>query len=423
MRDGVVVEATSAADNTARGAEPSAAERYVQALAALPGAEHVAVVDVAGERVLGEWGGPPGSARAVLDRAHRAADPSHHGRREFEDVVATTGSAFHLSRLVLAGPGHPESVWVAVRINRVRGNLTWSRGVLAGLAGPAGAAARPATPAREVDRAQSETADDAPRGPHAEGAASASRAPAVVAPPPPIRAPATSQSAVPIAPPAAPKAQVALNATAAPKGPVAPTPSAGADTSTSVAVPASISVWTATREPSTTRSETGESRTAETAIPETAATLELAASELAVPAARTSPENRPDPSSGGPDQRSSFAPVMVVPPPPSPVPDDGRSEEPAPMPAPIITAPPLLSDGRGVEGEPAVGFSPEESGDGRAPDDDRPRLPLRAPGVQLVPRPPSHTAVTPTRPATSGTDATAEPSVLRRLISGLRRPS
>jgi hypothetical protein len=433
----VVVQTTSAADDPAREAEPSGAERYVEALSVLPGAEYVAVVDVAGERVLGEWGGPPGSARAVLDRARRDADPSRHGRRELDDIVSTTSSAFHLSRLVLAGPGHPESVWVAVRINRARGNLTWSRGVLAGLGGPAGASiARPATPAREGQRAHSEAADDAPSDPHAEGAASASHVPAVVPPPPPPPAPAaTSPSAAPVAAPPAPKAQVALKTTAAPKGPIAPTASAGTGTSTSgTAATSSSTSWTVTgapsttepetREPSTTEPETGEPSTAETAIAETAMTVELVAPWPTVPAARTSPENQPEPSLPGPDRRSSFAPVMVVPPPPSPVPDDGTTEEPAPMPAPTITAPPLLSDGRGVEGGPAAG--PDESREPGSPDHARPGLPQRTPGVHLVPRLPSPTAVPPSRPATPETGATAftdEPSALRRLINGLRRPS
>jgi hypothetical protein len=439
----VVLQATSAADDAARGtessgAESSGAERYAEALAVLPGAEHVAVVDVAGERVLAEWGGPPGSARAVLDRARREADPSRHGRRELDDIVSTTGSAFHLSRLVLAGPGHPESVWVAVRINRARGNLTWSRGVLAGLGGPAGASvARAATPAREVHSARSEAADDAPRASQEEGAASASYAPAVVPPPPPPAPAITSQSAAPVAAPPAPKAQVVLKATAAPltlkatpaapTGPVATTASASTGTSPSgTAATSSSTSRTATREPSTTDSETGEPSAADTAIAETATTAELVAPRPTVPAARTSPENRPEPPPAGPDRRSSFAPVMVVPPPPSPVPDDGTSEEPAPMPAPIITAPPLLSDGRGVEGGPAALSGPDESGEAGPPDHARPGLPQRTPGVHLVPRLPSPTSVPPSRPATSGTGATAftdEPSALRRLINGLRRPS
>jgi hypothetical protein len=281
VRDGVVVETTSAADDVARGAEASGADRYVEALAALPGAEHVAVVDVAGEQILGEWGGPPGSARAVLDRARRAADPSRRGRRELEDAVSTTASAFHLSRLVLAGPGHPESVWVAVRISRARGSLTWSRGVLAGLDGPAAAPlARSAPPKVELPQGDDEAADPPP---------------ASVVPPPP----------------------------------------AAASTKILVALTASVKVATSAQVPTA----------AETAI-----TVELAAPEPSVPAARPSPEDGPEddpePLSPVPEQRSSFAPVMVVPPPASPVPDDGTTEEPAPMPAPTITAPPLTDEPR-----------------------------------------------------------------------------
>ncbi len=422
----MVVQATSTADDAARGAEPSGAQRYVEALAVLPGAEHVAVVDIAGERVLGEWGGPPGSARALLERAREAADPSRRGRRELEDLVSTIGPAFHLSRLVLAGPGHPESVWVAVRIDRARGNLTWAKGILAGLGGPAGASfARSATPAGDVRRAHAEATADVPRAPHGEGAASASHAPAVVPPPPAPpdhrrrrqllrsrprrhrRSPRHRRSRpapeVPPAPearsapevPVVPKAQVTLKATAGPKGPVAAS-----------------------------------------AVAEAAATVELVVPRPTVPAARTSPENRPEPSlpdqsvpgqsMSGQDRKSSFAPVMVVPAPPSPVPDDGTCEEPAPMPAPIITAPPLLPDGRVDDGGPPAGSGPDGSGEAGTPDQARPEYSQRNPGVQLVPRIPGPSAVRPPRPATSGTDATAftdEPSVLRRLIHGLRRPS
>ncbi|MCD2191866.1 hypothetical protein LQ327_00485 [Actinomycetospora endophytica] len=432
VRSGVIAEAATAGDGAAHREKPSAAERYVQVLAVLPGAEHVAVVDVSGERVLGEWGGPPGSAQVVIDRARRAADPSRPGRRELEDVVSTIGTAFHLSRLVLAGPGHPESMWVAVRINRVQGSLTWSRGVLAGLGGPAG----------DVHRDHVGPAHEQPPGPHEQDPALPSRAPAVVPPPPPppTSIPSTSPSEIPRAVPATRTApttegssngQVTLTATAphawkatlTPTATVAPETSEAPDTSTPKrAAPATVASRAAIPEASTTGSGTEESSVADAAIADIAATVELAASHLSVPGARASSENRPEPLTLGPDRRSPFAPVITVLPPPSPVPEDGTTEEPAPMPAPIIIAPPLSCDRRPVEGEPAIDSGPDESGESGLLDPS----PRHTPGVRLVPRLPSPAALPSSRPASSVAHATAftdEPSVLKRLIYCLRRPS
>lgn len=359
----MVAQAASAADDEVREDEPGPARRYVEALAGLPGVEHVAVVDVSGQRVLAEWGGPAGSADAVLDRARRATDPAHRGRRELEDTVSTTASAFHLSRLVLPGAGQPESVWVALRVDRERGSLAWSRAALAGLGGAPGTAfAVPSSPVRggapvpEVPDAEShgEAVPIAAAAPPAP-AAPAPAAPALAAPhapaapavlPPPRAVPDPPRPAGPAGPPPVPaaagpaapaasagdvvprartasKARVALTARAAPplpEGPVAPEP--GPDT-------------------------------AEVAVAGAAATVELVLPAPFVPAARPSPETDPEPPAPVAERRSSFAPVMVVLPPPSPVPDDGTTEEPAPMPAPIIIAPDPAADMPAPAGGPA----------------------------------------------------------------------
>jgi hypothetical protein len=96
------------------------------------------------------------------------------------------------------------------------------------------------------------------------------------------------------------------------------------------------------------------------------------------------------------------------------------------MPAPIITAPPLPSAGLGVGSEPAAGSGPDGAAEAGPSDDVRPGLARRTPGVPLTPRPPASPAAPLSRPATSTAGATAfmdEPSVIRRLIKGLRRPS
>ncbi|MDL5160590.1 hypothetical protein [Actinomycetospora termitidis] len=268
-----MAQATPAAEETPREDTTGSAERYVEVLAGLPGAEHVAVVDVSGQHVLGEWGGPEGSADALLERAHAAA--SRTGRRELEDVVSTTPAAFHLSRLVLAGPGHPESVWVGLRVNREQGSLAWSKAALAGLDGPlAPLATRIPTPR------------EAPPGPEASPEPPA---PTVVLAPAPLPSP----------PRAAGKVHVTLTAR--------------------VATPVVV------QEPAADPSEV-------------ATTVEL---RLPEPAA---PEHQPEPPAA-PGPRSSFAPVLTVAAPPSPVPDDGTTEEPAPMPAPVVYAPDPADEG------------------------------------------------------------------------------
>lgn len=380
-------EATSTVDDVTSAAGSRAVQRYVDALAALPGAEHVAVVDVAGTRVLGEWGGPAGSARALLDRARRAAEPSRPGRRELDDVVSTTGSTLHLSRLILAGPGHPDSVWVAVRIDRARGSLTWSRGILSGLDGAGVPPRRPETPGREVHQGPAEGAAEE----HRLTAASSPQRPTVV-PPPPVGAVATASSSSPaLAPtPLASKSWVALRATAAPP----PTTEIAAEISPTAASPSAAS--------------------------EAVITDELATFEPIVPAARPSPENAIVSSAPEALPPSSFAPVMVVPPPASPVPDDGTSEEPAPMSAPTITAPPLEA-----ERPTDIDSSPGEVGV-ELLDDDRSGRPDGRPAVPLVPRHPSPAvlpATPPCPPESGGPASTDEPTALRRLFHGLRRPS
>lgn len=275
----MVAQVTPTVDD--REDEPGPVHPYVEALTGLPGVEHVAVVDVSGQHVLGEWGGPAGSADSLLARAREAADRT--GRRELEDVVSTTPSAFHLSRLVLAGPGHPESVWVGLRVDRAQGSLPWSRAALAGLDGPTGAPV-PRIPAPR----------DAPSG------GPAVPAPRVVPPPPvPVMAPAPAVPA---------RVHVTLTARAAAPAPVAPPP------------PSDV--------------------TAETALVEVPTTVELRVPTPQPPEPQPpEPEPEPERLAAAPERRSSFAPVLTVAPPPSPVPDDGTTEEPAPMPAPVVYAP------------------------------------------------------------------------------------
>ncbi|WP_433798829.1 hypothetical protein [Actinomycetospora sp. CA-084318] len=289
-----MAQATSAEDDAAdeHPAEPT--HPYVEALTGLPGVEHVAVVDVSGRRVLGEWGGPAGSADPLLERARAAADRT--GRRELSDVESTTPSAIHLSRLVLANPDHPESVWVAVRIDRAQGNLAWSRAALAGLDHPAG------LPRIPVPRAASERPVATP--PEVGPAVPAQR----VVPPPPVRASGPVPTPVPPPPPAplaVPPTRAHVTLTARPVPPPPGAPQDGAETT-------------------------------ETAVPEVATTVELAAPALPEP---------PEPVAQ-PVRATSFAPVMVVAPPPAPVPDDGSFEEPAPMPYPVVFAPDPTADGQ-----------------------------------------------------------------------------
>ena len=395
--DDVLGQTTSTTDAVASEAEASPAQRYLEALVVLPGAEHVVVVDVSGQRILAEWGEPEGSTLAVLDRARRAADPSRNGRRQLEDITSTTASAFHLSCFVIAGPGRPESFWVGLRVDRSRGNLTWSKGALTRLNGLGGLPSS-VTPAGE-EHPVVPVADDA------EVAAPAAPAPTVVSPPAP---PSPAPAAPPVAAPS--KARIALTARAVPL------------TFTTPDAPESLP---ATPRDAVPTADTGdEPDTADTATAEPATTVEMATPPPVVPAARTSSENRPEPSTPAPPRQSSFAPVMVVLPPPAPIPDDGTFEEPAPMPAPMIVAPDLPVAGRAVETEDTVAPAADEAGAGdsapirpasihpvpvrRTPEVRHPAVRLPAPVPSAPPRPPA--------PA-----PTHEPTITRRLFHGLRR--
>ncbi|WP_157647683.1 hypothetical protein [Actinomycetospora chiangmaiensis] len=362
-----MAQATSAADDMAGEGDPDPTHPYVEALTGLPGVEHVAVVDVSGQHVLGEWGGPAGSADPLLARARAAADRT--GRRELEDVVSTTPSAFHLSRLVLAGPGHPESVWVALRVDRSQGSLPWSRAALAGLDGPTGAPVlRPRIPA--------------PRDPDGPDVAGPSvPAPRIVPPPPaPVLAPARV-----VSPPVAPPMPVAM--------PVAPAPRVHVALTARVATPAPA----VAAGPVPDTAETAVASVAEVAVAQVVEVAEVAqvvevaeVAEVAEtveiglprPVAPVAGVEAPAPE---PTRRSSFAPVMVVLPPPSPVPEDGSTEEPAPMPYPVIIAPDPVD---------------------RAVAED-------VPDAEVTPD-----ATEPTDDAPAESD---EPRVMRRLIHGLRR--
>ncbi len=153
---------------------PDALARFVDGLAALPGAEYVLVVDAEGERVRGETGGPPEADLAVLAWARRVASVSRERRQTFEDLVLTTDTAFHLVRMVPVDPGAPESdaAWVTVRIDRARGNLAWSRRTLAGLGAPsatAGPRALTATSSRDQEPAPGPAAGRVPTAGPARG--------------------------------------------------------------------------------------------------------------------------------------------------------------------------------------------------------------------------------------------------------------
>ncbi|NMO93034.1 hypothetical protein [Actinomycetospora sp. TBRC 11914] len=174
-----------------------------------------------------------------------------------------------------------------------------------------------------------------------------------------------------------------------------------------------------------------------------------------VPAARTSAEDPPAPPVPAPrDPNNLFAPVVVVPPPPSPVPEDDTTEMPAPMPAPVIHAVPLEVARPEPAEEPDAApddAAPDEAGpDDAAPDaettddavpageetaeagdepvvEELPDLPRRRPGSHLpagLPATPRSVPAVRPAAAVAGTAAfTTEPSVLRRLIDGLRRLS
>lgn len=397
----MVAQATSTADDAASEDEPGPVHPYVGALTGLPGVEHVAVVDISGQHVLGEWGGPAGSADPLLARAREAAERS--GRRELEDVVSETPSAFHLSRLVLAGPGHPESVWVALRVARAQGSLPWSRAALAGLDGPTGAPMlRPRIPAPR----------DADDGPMVTGAGPAVPTPRVVPPPP---GPAVVPGPVPVRPP---RVQVART----PR--VVPVPATAAEPEIAQ-----------TTEIAEAAQSTGTTAAAEAARPDMVVEVPRAevpvTVELRLPPAPV-PERRPEPPAAEPVRRSSFAPVMVVAPPPSPVPDDDRTEEPAPMPAPVIFAPDPAAELRDDEPRDDEPWDDEPTA---TPADVTADVPTGAPAadVAVAPKAPEP-GPAPAEPATPAPPAAPEarqapaaaanpdePRVMRRLIHGFRR--
>ena len=133
-----------------------------------------------------------------------------------------------------------------------------------------------------------------------------------------------------------------------------------------------------------------------------------------VPPAREPADERPAPEIPAPRSGSLFAPVVVVPPPPSPV-DDDTTEVPAPVPYPIITAPPLEPPAAEPAAEDAAETEPDPE-----PEVTPAGLPRRVPGTHLaVPAPPPAPAPTPAGIPGWNTEV----SVLRRLLTGLRRLS
>lgn len=166
----------------------------------------------------------------------------------------------------------------------------------------------------------------------------------------------------------------------------------------------------------------------------------LVSAEAVVPAARTSAGDAPAPAVPAPREAGLFAPVVVVPPPPSPVPEDDTAEMPAPMPAPVVTLEPSTApqEGSADTTDPPETPSDETASDETEPDEAEsdeaesdeaglPDLPRRDPGAHM----PSGLSATPRNvpavhpaAAAAGTAAFSnEPSVLRRLIDGLRRLS
>lgn len=496
------------------------------ALADLPGARYVLAVDASGERVRGELGGPPESDLAVLSWARRLADVSRERGRAMEDVVLTTGTAFHLVRSV---PGIGEDLWVVLRIDRERGNLALARRALAALGtrGPAGPRAlsagpttsaapssgsfpapRPVPPmsgsfpapvaARQdgpVTGSFSGPGSGRPEGPvtgsfsgpgsgRPDGPVTGSfpaAMPSAGAPVPPAPRPAPDRDlprrvprsgagvpALAFLPPSTPAARPGLapeeipppppvavvlpparvdgpvgapDATNAPStqagdpgksaaarvnGPVgapdatnAPSTSAGEpeepDQSASARVDGAVDAPDATEAPSTSADPRTPGMWDPRRRPLTIRQNRTWRTPPEVPAAREAAEPvvAPVPEIPAPRTGSLFAPVVVVPPPPSPV-DDDTTEVPAPVPYPIITAPPLAP-----APEP-VASAPEP-----APEEEQPAsevgLPRRVPGAHLrspTPAPPPAPAAA---LATGIPGWSTEPSVLRRLLSGLRR--
>ncbi|MEJ2866648.1 hypothetical protein WCD74_02655 [Actinomycetospora sp. OC33-EN08] len=408
------------------GALPDA----VAALIDLPGARYVLVVDASGERVRGELGGPPDADLAVLTWARRLADVSRERGRAMEDVVLTTATAFHLVRAVPDVRGEP--VWVVLRIDRERGNLALARRALAGLSSERPGTTRPrqleAAPVPPTSSAGPATGSlpaamplagrpvplaPAPRpasdpvrpatGPGVPALAllpptpapRALRSPEAVPPPPAsgaVRTPDVSDGPLPTPDAATPEpASGAVRTPDVSDGPVLTPAETPADTETPDEDPPGL--WDPRRRRLTVRQ---------------AATWRSAPE---VPAARESTERAEPAAPVIPAPRvagSLFAPVVVVPPPPSPV-DDDTTEVPAPVPYPVITAPPLEPT---PEPEPAPAEEPAVTDAG---------LPRRAPGERLAVPPVPPEAVAPA-PAPAGVPGwSTEPSVLRRLLFGLRR--
>ncbi|MDL5159367.1 hypothetical protein [Actinomycetospora termitidis] len=463
------------------------------ALVDLPGARYVLVVDASGERVRGELGGPPEADLAVLTWARRLADVSRERGRAMEDVVLTTESAFHLVRAVPEVRG--EDVWVALRIDRERGNLALARRALAGLSapdriavpGPRRLEAAP-SPARPVSGRPSSPGPAAPPASapmtgSLPAAMPSAGAPMPLAPAPRTAPEPTRPAAGPGVPalallPPAPGPRALRSPEAVPPPPAAPVevngdlraldardrPSSavpGARDSAAAPVNGDLRASDESSAPSSTagdsaagpvdgdlRASDGSSAPSSTAEESAAPrvngdlhasdgtsapssetedgaaeeepglwdprrrplTVRQAAtwrSAPEVPGARESAEDAPVPVIPAPRVAGSlFAPVVVVPPPPSPV-DDDTTEVPAPVPYPIITAPPLEPAPEPVPAEePAV----TDAG-----------LPRRAPGERLaVPSVPPETVAP--APAPAGVPGwSTEPSVLRRLLFGLRR--
>jgi hypothetical protein len=429
-------------------ATSNALTRFVEGLAELPGAEYVLAVDADGDRVLGEAGGPPGADLAVLDWARRVASVAHERRHALEDLVLTTERAFHVVRLVPVDPEAPDdgSAWVGVRIDRARGNLARARRAVAGT----GAAAAPSRP-RALPVAAPDSHRPSPRfAPFPSAAPSPRFEPGPATPsvswapsgppelpspraPEPDDGPRTGWHAWPSPEDrAAAKAQLTREleafmpsprppssgvdeeraATPEPAGeaPAAPDgDDAVTDAPSARRLPLTIrqaSRWRddvdADDEPSAwippARTSTG---TAPAAPP---------AASLFTPAAPT-PAPWPTREADTGEMPSSPAAAAHVRPRPY-VPDPGPASAPLPDPWPAPTVPDPWP-------APTTAAGPDP-----AASDDVPDLPRRRPGAQLVPRPAAPRSAPTAHPeaAPAGTAAfTTEPSVLRRLLDGLRR--
>ncbi|WP_433802694.1 hypothetical protein [Actinomycetospora sp. CA-084318] len=454
------------------------------ALGDLPGARHVLVVDAAGDHVRGELGGPADADPAILAWARRIADVSRERGRALEDVVLTTETAHHLVRTVpgvgedlwvvlridrehgnlalarraLAGVGSARTRSLPAVVERRRPSAAPSAPVppSAASAPSPSVVARPSGPTTgSLPAAMPSSGTPAPLGPAPR------RAPDHDLPRPtprpgsdvpalaflPTHRPATPASpATPGTPPAAPAVRPALLVPEeVPPPPAAPAPrTSGAvrtsDVGDEPSLPADpetpgadddgdLHASSGTSAPSTTD-------TSPTAEPEAAPEPDRSDPEPGmwdprrrpltvrqartwrgapeVPAAREPAElTVAAPEIPAPRTGSLFAPVVVVPPPPSPV-DDDTTEVPAPVPYPIITAPPL---------EPAP--VPAAADPGPAPEEVQAAtdagLPRRSPGANLRSPTPAPDPAPAAALSTGIPGWSTEPSVLRRLLLGLRR--